>query len=92
MDSESNVPVENAKISIENFRYESDNGYNNYDEYLGVDNFEVFTDKKGCYQLEIAKSAFIVIEISKEEFKLKTESEYSSKYMFFKTILEKTNN
>ena len=36
-DKETNKPIQNAIIKIENYRYESDNGTSNYSEYLGED-------------------------------------------------------
>ena len=91
LDKESNKPIQNAEIKIENYRYESDNGISNYDEYLGKDEYELKSDSKGFYEVIINKSAFIVIEIDKLGYKPKIESDYSSKYVSFKTSLEKTN-
>lgn len=90
-DKETNKPIQNAEIKIENYRYESDNGISNYDEYLGKDEYELKSDSKGFYEVTINKSAFIVIEIDKVGYKSKIESDYSSKYVSFKTSLEKTN-
>ena len=90
-DKETNKPIQNAEIKIENYRYESDNGIYNYDEYLGKDEYELKSDSKGFYEVTINKSAFIVIEIDKLGYKPKIESDYSSKYVSFKTSLEKTN-
>jgi len=91
-DLKTKEPIYNAKIFIENNRYESNNGTTNFDEYLGMDKFIMLTDENGFYKQEIEKSAFIFIKVSKEGYKVKTESEYSSKIMKFKTYLEKTNH
>lgn len=91
-DKETNKPIKNAIVEIENYRYESDNGFSNHDEYLGEDRYELLSNNNGFYEITIDKSAFIVIEIRKDGYKLKTESDYSSKSMSFKTSLEKTNN
>jgi len=91
-DKETNQPIQNAKIKIENYRYESDNGTSNYDEYLGEDNYELLTNDKGFYEIKIDKSAFIVVEIKIDGYKPTTESDYSSKTMNFKTKLEKNPN
>lgn len=88
-DSQTKLAIKDAIVTIENYRYESNGGKQNYDEYLGKDNFELITNENGYYKIEISKSAFIVIEVKKEGYKSKTESEYSSKYVTFKTNLEK---
>jgi len=85
-------PISNAKIVVENYRYESDNGVSNYDEYLGIDKFELLSDEKGCYSIEIDKSAFVVVEVKKVGYETKIESEYASKSMKFNMNLEKANN
>ncbi len=64
----------------------------NHDEYLGEDGYELLSNNNGFYEITIDKSAFMVIEIRKDGYKLKTESDYSLKSMSFKTSLEKTNN
>jgi len=88
-DSKTKLPIKSAIITIENYRYESNSGKQNYDEYLGKDNFELITNDNGYYEIPINKSAFIVIEVKKDGYKSKIESEYSSKYVTFKTNLEK---
>lgn len=90
-DKETKSPIQNAEIKIINYRYESDNGISNFDEYLGEDKYELKSDNKGFYEATLNKSAFIVIEINKIGYKSKIESDYSSKYVSFKTSLEKTN-
>ncbi|MFY7988771.1 MAG: hypothetical protein ACOVNP_07815 [Flavobacterium sp.] len=64
-DKETNKPIQNAIIKIENYRYESDNGTSNYSEYLGEDNYSLKSDENGFYEIKITKSAFIVIEVNK---------------------------
>ena len=91
-DKKTGQPISNAKIIIENFRYESDNGYSNYDEYLGTDKFELISDEKGCYSVEVDKSAFVVVEVKKDGYEIKTESKYASKSMKFNINLEKANH
>jgi len=91
-DKETNNPIQNAKIKIKNYRYENDNGTSNYDEYLGEDKYDLLSDDKGFYEITIDKSAFIVIEVRKDGYKFKTESNYSSKHVSFKTNLVKTNH
>ena len=76
-DKETNKPIQNVIIKLKNQRYESDNGISNYSEYLGEDNFELKSDKKGFYEIKIPKSAFIVIEVKKYGYKLETTSDYS---------------
>jgi hypothetical protein len=90
-DKETNKPIQNVIIKLKNQRYESDNGISNYSEYLGEDNFELKSDKNGFYEIKIPKSAFIVIEVKKDGYKLETTSDCSTKYMKFKTYLVKTN-
>ena len=85
-------PIYNAKIFIINNRYEDDEGNSNFDEYLGEDKFIMLTDENGFYKQEIKKSAFVFIKVSKEGYKVKEESEYSSNTMKFKTYLQKTNH
>ena len=91
-DKETNKPIQNAIIKVENQRYESDNGTSNYSEYLGKDSYDLKSNKKGFYEIKIPKSAFIIIEVKKNGYKLRTDSDYSYKYMRFKTPLEKTNH
>ncbi|HOD09969.1 MAG TPA: hypothetical protein PLH25_09660 [Flavobacterium sp.] len=91
-DKQTGQPISNAKIVIENFRYESDKGYSNYDEYLGTDKFELTSDEKGYYSIEVDKSAFVVVEVKKDGYKNKTESEYASKTMKFNVNLEKVDH
>ena len=91
-DKVTNRPIQNAIIIVKNYRYESDNGVSNYSEYLGEDNFELKSDENGFYQIKIPKSAFIVIVVKKDDYKLETDSDYSFKYMRFKTYFEKTPN
>ena len=88
-DKETNKPIQNAIIKIENYRYESDNGTSNYSEYLGEDNYSLKSDKNGFYEIKITKSAFIVIEVKKNGYKIESDSDFSFKYMRFKTFLEK---
>ncbi|MQP25264.1 hypothetical protein GFJ94_09325 [Flavobacterium sp. LMO8] len=90
-DIETNKPIQNAIIKVENQRYESDNGILNYSEYFGKDNYDLKSDKNGFYEIKIPKSAFIAIEVKKDGYKPETGSDYSFKYMRFKTYLEKTN-
>ena len=81
-------PIEKAKILIENYRYESDNGVSNYDEYLGIDKVVVYSNKNGFYETKFDKSAFVVIEIHKDGYKkIMQNGEYSTKNMDFKTDL-----
>ncbi|EAZ95381.1 hypothetical protein FBBAL38_06765 [Flavobacteria bacterium BAL38] len=91
-DKETNKPIQNAIIKIKNHRYESDNGISNFSEYLGEDNYNLKSDKNGFYEIKITKSAFIIIEVKKNGYKLRTDSDYSYKFMRFKTPLEKTNH
>jgi len=91
-DSETNKPIKNAVIKIENQRYENDNLTSNYSEYLGDDNFELRSNENGFYQIKIPKSAFIILEVKKDGYQLQSTSDYSSKCMKFKTYLEKTSN
>jgi hypothetical protein len=88
-DKETNKPIQNAIIKIENYRYESDNGTSNYSEYLGEDNYSLKSDENGFYEIKITKSAFIVIEVNKNGYKIESDSDFSFKYMRFKTFLEK---
>jgi hypothetical protein len=88
-DKETNKPIQNAIIKIENYRYESDNGTSNYSEYLGEDNYSLKSDENGFYEIKITKSAFIVIEVKKNGYKIESDSDFSFKYMRFKTFLEK---
>ena len=88
-DKETNKPIQNAIIKIENYRYESDNGTSNYSEYLGEDNYSLKSDENGFYEIKITKSAFIVIEVKKNGYKIESYSDFSFKYMKFKTFLEK---
>lgn len=89
-DKTTNKPIESAKIVIENYRYEDDNGNSNYDEYLGLDKIAVYSDKNGFYETKFDKSAFVVIEIHKDGYKKIIENgEYSTKNMDFKTNLVK---
>ena len=88
-DKETNKPIQNAIIKIENYRYESDNGTSNYSEYLGEDNYSLKSDENGFYEIKITKSAFIVIEVKKNGYKTESDSDFSFKYMRFKTFLEK---
>ncbi|WP_298118707.1 hypothetical protein [Flavobacterium sp.] len=91
-DKMTNKPIESAKILIENYRYEDNNGNSNYDEYLGLDKISVCTDKNGFYETKFDKSAYVVIEIHKNGYKTTMENgEYSSKNMDFKTDLEKND-
>ena len=81
-------PIEKAKIKIENYRYESDNGVSNYDEYLGLDKVKIYSDKNGFYKAKFDKSAFVVVQIHKDGYKTIIENgEYSSKNINFKTKL-----
>jgi hypothetical protein len=81
-------PIEKAKILIENYRYESDNGVSNYDEYLGIDKVVVYSDKNGFYEVKFNKSAYVVVEVHKDGYKKIIENgEYSAKNMEFKTDL-----
>ena len=89
-DKTTNKPIESAKIVIENYRYEDDNGNSNYDEYLGLDKIAVYSDKNGLYETKFDKSALVVIEIHKDGYKKIIENgEYSTKNMDFKTNLVK---
>ena len=83
-DKETNKPIQNAIIKIENYRYESDNGTSNYSEYLGEDNYSLKSDENGFYEIKITKSAFIVIEVKKNGYKIESDSDFSFKYMRFK--------
>ncbi len=88
-DKETNKPIQNAIIKVENQRYESDNGTSNYSEYFGKDNYDLKSDENGFYEIKIPKSAFIVIEVKKNGYKIESDSDFSFKYMRFKTFLEK---
>ena len=46
-------------------------------------------DENGFYEIKIPKSAFIVIEVKKNGYKIESDSDFSFKYMRFKTFLEK---
>lgn len=89
-DNKTNEPIQNAVIKIKNYHYESNNGITNFSEYLGEDDYKLKSDKNGFYEIKIDKSAFIVVEIKKKNYKLQTDSDYSFKYMTFKTYLKKS--
>jgi len=91
-DKKTNKPIPNAIIKIENQRYESDNGTSNYSEYLGKDNYALKSDENGFYEIKIPRSAFLIIKVKKDGYKLETTSDYSFKHMKLKTLLEKTPN
>lgn len=92
LDFETNKPVKGAKVELQNYRYQNDEGFSNYDEYLGLDEFQLVTDEKGFYKIKMDKSAFIIIKVDTEGYASKSESKYASKSNKFKTILEKTNH
>lgn len=91
-DELTNQPLDGVMVTINNERYESDNGTTNYDEYLGHDVIKLVTDKSGHYTTVISKSAFLWIDFEKEGFsKTDEEGQYSSKKMEYKTFMKKNN-
>lgn len=89
-DVETKRPIQNVLITINNERYEDDEGNSNYDEYLGHDIIRLHSDETGYYSTTIKKSAFLWIEFNKKGYHKKSEvGRYSSKTMSYKTYLEK---
>src|SRR5699024_8037352 len=63
------VALQGAKIKIINYRYTSDSGHQNYDEYLGEDIINLESDKTGSFSAHFPLSAYIGMEIQKTGYK-----------------------
>jgi hypothetical protein len=88
-DQKTKKPIESVLVIINNERYASDSGHKNYDEYLGEDKINLYTDRNGYYSTLIKKSAFVYIDFEKEGYIRFTEDgRYSSKTMNHETYLK----
>lgn len=90
LDEETKKPISNVLVVINNERYEDDKGNKNYDEYLGKDRIELYSDNNGYYSTTIEKSAFITLSFQKNNYIKKEEKgRYASKQMKYETYLKK---
>ncbi|WP_334126977.1 hypothetical protein [Empedobacter brevis] len=90
LDEETKKPISNVLVVINNERYEDDKGNKNYDEYLGKDRIELYSDNNGYYSTTIEKSAFITLSFQKNNYIKKEEKgRYASKQMKYETYLRK---
>lgn len=88
LDGKTNRPIENVMISIKNYRYESDDGYSNYDEYLGLDSITIYTNTKGYFYHKFPKSAFVFFILTKGGYDTLSKDEYSRRKMFYNIKLK----
>ncbi|MDN3692623.1 hypothetical protein QWZ06_10205 [Chryseobacterium tructae] len=90
LDSNGSQPLRDAKVTVVNDRYESDNGYKNYDEYLGQDKIELRTDNKGYYSAILKKSAYVYVYIEKDGYKpIEERGQQAQKLIVFKTNMDR---
>jgi hypothetical protein len=71
-DKESEMPVTNARLRIENWAYDG----GDYDSYSTHALHTGITDKEGCFVLHLKKSAFIAIECEANGYKPTMKSLY----------------
>ncbi|WP_160137569.1 hypothetical protein [Chryseobacterium sp. c4a] len=90
LDSSNSRPLKDVKVTVVNDRYESDNGYKNYDEYLGQDKIQLRTDYRGYYSTILKKSAYVYIYIEKDGYKsIEEKGQQAQKLIVFKTNMDK---
>lgn len=90
LDSSNSRPLIDVKVTVVNDRYESDNGYKNYDEYLGQDKIQLSTDDKGYYSTIFKKSAYVYVYIEKDGYKpIEEKGQQAQKLIVFKTNMDK---
>jgi hypothetical protein len=91
LDSSNSQPLKNVKVIVISDRYENNNGYKNYDEYLGHDKIELKTDNKGYYSTTLKKSAYVYVYLQKEGYKsLEEKGQQAQKLITFKTTMNKS--
>jgi hypothetical protein len=89
-DSATNKPLNGALVIIDNWRYTSDDGKQNYDEYFGHDTLTARTNSKGYFYLKLKKSAFFSINVKHSGYKRNPKNgNYTSKKMHFTIRLDK---
>lgn len=68
-DKNSNTALQDVTIKITNWRYTSNSGKKNYDEYLGKDTITLTTDNNGFFSTEFPLSAQIDMEVGKSGYR-----------------------
>lgn len=84
------LPIDSAKVTIVNERYQNDSGFSNYDEFLGKDIKTVYTDSTGYFHVIFKRGAYIHIEVIKDNYEIYiTDGIYAYPNMKFEIQLNK---
>jgi hypothetical protein len=91
-DRSSNTALQDVRIKITNWRYTSDSGKKNYDEYLGKDTVTLTTNAHGFFSTDFPLSAQINMELEKTGYKEEVKTiQKISKNISLDVILEKND-
>lgn len=84
-DKNNKKPLNDTKVIIENWMYEG----GDYDGYGKVEKLNLVSNEKGCFSVELRKSAYLVLYLSKEGYFQDTVTHYSKRKVTFEVPLKK---